>query len=135
MNSLMQHQTMSLRQAQPRHPLPLHSRHAQQFPALPQPPQCKQLHGVTARAVREQKDPSRFANMDEAREYLMQSGSKGGGPIAGALNWLSNAAFGAGRAGAHVGSLYRQWLSLNADREHRRYDITACNTTKHHTAT
>jgi hypothetical protein len=69
--------------------------------------------------------------MDEAREYLMQSGSKGGGPIAGALNWLSNAAFGAGRAGAHVGSFYRQWLSLNADREHRRYVITACNTIKH----
>lgn len=77
---------------------------------------------VAVRAVREQKDPARFRNMDEAREYLMQSGRNGGGPIAGALNWLSNAAFGAGKAGAHVGSMYRQWLSSHsAASEHSRY--------------
>lgn len=60
---------------------------------------------------REPKDPARFSDMDEARDYLMQSN---GGPIAGALNWLSNAAFGAGKAGAHLGSWYRQWLSQGA---------------------
>lgn len=62
-------------------------------------------------SVREQKDPAKFASMDEAREYLTQKSSGKGGPISGLLNWLSNAAFGAGRAGLHLGALYRQWLS------------------------
>lgn len=61
-------------------------------------------------SIREPKDPARFSNMDEARDYLTQSN---GGPIAGALNWLSNA-FGAGTAGEHLGSWYRQWLSQGA---------------------
>lgn len=44
--------------------------------------------------MREKKDPSSFKDMDEAREYLhAQAGWTG--PVAGLLNWLSNAAFGA----------------------------------------
>jgi hypothetical protein len=66
-----------------------------------------------AEAVREQKGPAQFANMDEARDYLMLESK--GGLIAGALNWLSNAAFGAGRAGAHIGSWYRHFLSQDAE--------------------
>jgi len=69
----------------------------------------RQTNVVRMASIREAKDPARFSSMDEARAYLMQSNS--GGPIAGVLNWLSNAAFGAGRAGVHIGAVYRQWLS------------------------
>lgn len=54
-------------------------------------------------SVREQKDPSSFADMDAAREYLhRKAAAKSYGPIAGVLNWLSNTAFGAGQVGLNA---------------------------------
>jgi hypothetical protein len=72
----------------------------------------------TRASTRESKDPGNFKSMDEARDYLMQ---QEGGPsiIAGALNWLSNSAFGFGQAGAHVGSWYKQWLTQSSVSLHR----------------
>lgn len=87
----------------------------QQLFCLNHPPD-PQRHVHCRASIREPKDPAKFKNMDEARDYLMQSN---GGPIAGALNFLSNAAFGAGKAGAHIGSWYRQWLSQGDDSNQR----------------
>jgi hypothetical protein len=49
-------------------------------------------------STREQKDPARFASMEEARKYL-HSEAEGSGPISGLLNWLSNSAFGMTQVG------------------------------------
>lgn len=112
----MQH--LHLPWAAPHRPTPQTTQRNHHFAVVTQ--RSPQLHHLQQRGSclparasrREPKDPSSFRDMDEARAYLHSTANGGSvGPISGALNWLSNAAFGAGRAGAHIGAWYRHWLS------------------------